>query len=477
MRSSYIRDWGTRPEWLRKIESKARQEVSRTVDVKWDVLLDDDDWAEDENGRGAAEDLVQPSHASRRSRLVVLFFLLLAAGLWLWVGGPFAPTQAEAGVAAALADEARIPAGTILAGASSAPAIQSVDFRENGVLPAVQVRIEQSRFLGQQAMVEVRVVDAVFPLSWREVRFYEQSATGWQRIPPVPAFWGDEQRLDSEYFTFRYRRGDGLAVQQAAATLDSHYSDLRRAFGLPAPSTVDRIRVEVEIGHGFSDRSQRRMQIRSPRLLSIPDGLTDGDVLVQYALFILTEWTITEAQERQSDNGTWQMSGSLRSGLRLWSYEQNGAPLARWQRALTETVLATNEESDEALTALCQRLSVWGSETPGAGPGIPCERMGSGLGKVDWQAAHLDQLPAPFVDYAGESPYVQIELPGSSLLLASLLDYATETYGRGRIPVLLGTPVGAGSWQTLIPAVFDVSAEEFEAGWQEWLAEEYGLRH
>jgi len=29
------------------------------------------------------------------------------------------------------------------------------------------------------------------------------------------------------------------------------------------------------------------------------------------------------------------------------------------------------------------------------------------------------------------------------------------------------------SWGSLIPAAFDVSAAEFEAGWQAWLMEEY----
>ncbi len=449
--------------------------MSKIVDVKWDVLLEDDDWADDGKSWAAVTTDTQARPTKSLARTLVVLCLLVVVGLWLWRGGPFAPTQAEVSVAAAVSSEARIPAETILTEVTSSPGIQPVDFEKSEVLPAAQVEIEQSHFLGQQAMVDVRVTDAALPLSWREVRFYEQSVAGWQRIAPVSAFWGDEQTLDSEYFRFRYRRGDGLAVQQAAVALDSHYSDLRRAFGLPAASATDKIRVEVEIGHGFSDRSQGRMQLSSPRLLAIPDGLTDRDVLVQSALFVLTEWAISEVQQRHTIYWVGQMREPMRNGLRIWSHRQSSAPLARWQGGLAQTAFATDGDGGEILAEMCQFLSVWGADTPEAGLGIPCEGMGGRLDKADWPAARLDQLPTPFDDYAGGNPDVQIDLPGSSLVLASLLDYATERYGRGRIPVLLGSPVGAGSWDALIPAVFDLSAAEFEAGWREWLGGAYGL--
>ena len=59
--------------------------------------------------------------------------------------------------------------------------------------------------------------------------------------------------------------------------------------------------------------------------------------------------------------------------------------------------------------------------------------------------------------------------------MALLFEYAVQRYGRERLPELLFETRPPTTWQTLIPAVFDVSIEDFEAGWRAWLAEAYGL--
>ena len=54
-------------------------------------------------------------------------------------------------------------------------------------------------------------------------------------------------------------------------------------------------------------------------------------------------------------------------------------------------------------------------------------------------------------------------------ILASIVDYAVTTYGRHTLPLLLQAMSVYDDWETLIPAVFDVSVEEFEAGWHAYL--------
>lgn len=71
--------------------------------------------------------------------------------------------------------------------------------------------------------------------------------------------------------------------------------------------------------------------------------------------------------------------------------------------------------------------------------------------------------------YGGESPGAT-EREGA--VFAAFLDYATQKYGVGRLPLLLAELQQPVTWDALIPAVFDVSAVEFEAGWREWLARE-----
>ena len=61
------------------------------------------------------------------------------------------------------------------------------------------------------------------------------------------------------------------------------------------------------------------------------------------------------------------------------------------------------------------------------------------------------------------------------MALATLIKYAVAVYGQDRLPTLLaGLGLHAG-WATLLPAVYGVSPGEFEAGWQAYLAEHYGV--
>jgi hypothetical protein len=62
-----------------------------------------------------------------------------------------------------------------------------------------------------------------------------------------------------------------------------------------------------------------------------------------------------------------------------------------------------------------------------------------------------------------------------AVMLATLIEYAAATYGRERLPVLVAGLVQYDNWETLLPAVFGVSPDEFEAGWQAYLATRYGV--
>lgn len=56
-----------------------------------------------------------------------------------------------------------------------------------------------------------------------------------------------------------------------------------------------------------------------------------------------------------------------------------------------------------------------------------------------------------------------------------LIEYAVTTYGRERLPALVAGLGRYEGWKTLIPTVYGVSSAEFEAGWQAYLAAQYGV--
>ncbi len=57
--------------------------------------------------------------------------------------------------------------------------------------------------------------------------------------------------------------------------------------------------------------------------------------------------------------------------------------------------------------------------------------------------------------------------------IATLLEYIVAAYGYEQIPVLLDSLADHDDWETLIPAVFGVSAADFEANWLNYLAQHY----
>lgn len=63
----------------------------------------------------------------------------------------------------------------------------------------------------------------------------------------------------------------------------------------------------------------------------------------------------------------------------------------------------------------------------------------------------------------------------TGLAFGVLIENATARYGEGRLPLFLAALAQRVTWNDLIPGIFDLSVEEFEAGWRVWLGEEYGL--
>jgi hypothetical protein len=60
------------------------------------------------------------------------------------------------------------------------------------------------------------------------------------------------------------------------------------------------------------------------------------------------------------------------------------------------------------------------------------------------------------------------------LAAESFIRFVVDTYGRERLPELLGALVRYGSWNDLIPNVYGHSAEKFVADWNVHLMKHYG---
>jgi hypothetical protein len=102
---------------------------------------------------------------------------------------------------------------------------------------------------------------------------------------------------------------------------------------------------------------------------------------------------------------------------------------------------------------------------------------------LDWRLVsapplNLAQFPLLTVGMAlaeYDSPAGGWSHRATAVALATVLEYAAATYGPEHIPVLVAEAGRDELWATLIPAVFGVSVDEFETGWQSYLAQQYGV--
>lgn len=194
---------------------------------------------------------------------------------------------------------------------------------------------------------------------------------------------------------------------------------------------------------------------------------------------------MAQASERYRLDSTWQ---PLLQGLRLWQVWEWDLPLATWREPVVLWLYVDLPEADQAVVLpqqyeqLCAAHTFWLSSPTQINIPLLCTE----LDQEPWYAAtwgshspliHLNQLDTQIV--SGQStddlPATDRQVPrGQSIALATLIKYAVVTYGRDRLPILVASLDQYESWATLLPAVYGVSAAEFEVGWQNYLATHYG---
>jgi hypothetical protein len=169
--------------------------------------------------------------------------------------------------------------------------------------------------------------------------------------------------------------------------------------------------------------------------------------------------------------------------LHLWALWEEGGPLAAGRqdvvRWLYQNAQAKSVDARQVVPAgydqLCRIYRVWGLSPWDVSIPLNCREVDESQGAPSVHpglATWLNELTYVAAYHKGDVPPVE---PVSRIVaLATVVDYAVATYGRDHLPRLLAALGEHASWQTLIPAVFDVSAAEFEAGWQAYLADQYG---
>jgi hypothetical protein len=344
------------------------------------------------------------------------------------------------------------------------------------------MHVNKIQRLGDRVMAEVTAEyeeDQV--RAYRETRFYEKSASGWQRIPPDPTLLGPQNTLKSANFTILYHVVDADAAFEAAPKLEQLYATLRYDFGLPAVVSTVVYTVEVD-GNALDvehfSYSQHKLTISSPFLLSLPVEITPATAVEEEAILPLAYLLIHEAFYQH--DARWQFNFGrwypMENGLALWELWQEEGLLASSHNIITWLYRMTeNPNSRHSLPAgyiqLCHIHGI--GQLTSSDLMIPHFCSGQDAERVP---THDDLALAstwPQRNDYGSRAHVSPNPYSAPITLETIIEYIVAIYGRDKLPQFFNALGEYTTPDTLIPALFGVSRAHFEAGWQAYLAQHF----
>jgi len=266
-----------------------------------------------------------------------------------------------------------------------------------------------------------------------ETRFYRRLDDRWVRTMPSADYWGEPRALRTEHLRLTYFARDADAVEAAAPQLERAYVGMYTTLGLEPPPAWETLTIAVvpqPVGRWTS--SPNDIEVMSPSLTQVPAGQSYADYLAYDVMGWFTYRAVRDAAPGM--NGRYLYRWPIVVwGLRGWLRDDLLAQPTPWQG---DVLAAVQAHRDDFLPA---RLS---------------------------EIADLRANINPARD----------EVILRYLAAESFVRFAAETYGRERLPDLLDALVRYGKWDEIIPQVYGVSAKRFEADWNAFLIEYYGLK-
>ena len=477
--------------------------MAQSTQVSWQVLLDEADW-ESESALELPPTVPDEEFRvarSRRAWWLMAGAVLLCALVWslhLWRQAQAGLAQVEADITQSLVlDGQAQQAGDDLLAEALLDDQSDANWRRRVLAEAQRAggagptaaEILSMDLHGDRAVARVLVTDARSPMPYRQVRFYRETERGWLRTQPDLSFWGSRETLESEAFTFYFRQRDRAAVAEAAPVLDALDRKMRDQLGLLTP--VARTVVFV-LGGGDSvgdawQGGEMPWRVQSPLLVPLPDQVTDARFLVESVAYSLRRQLVLSDVAAATSTIDFAPTPWLLSGLRLWLAWENGSALTGHTAELVHWLYADAPGGPRGLPEsqpeICQALDVWAFDPGGISLHLRCSGLIAPMPSAVPPATGLGQLPlimnlnALSYDRSMDAVTGAVleQRQGRVLAMATVLAYATQTYGSEVVSRLLLTVKKGQRWPEAAPAVFGVSADDFEAGWWVYLAQEYGV--
>ncbi|MFN8492202.1 MAG: hypothetical protein U0350_31675 [Caldilineaceae bacterium] len=288
---------------------------------------------------------------------------------------------------------------------------------------------------------------------------------GNNRQQPVGNFHDQtELQQRTDHFNFHFRRRDAATVRLVAPLIEQQYAALRQAVGLGEPAPDEMIRIDIGLG-----ATQATWLLPTP---AVQTSYT-GRVLSQnqpelWKLQVICMFGAVPPAPNMPES----MPEKCPTVASLHFSNNRFALPSPSADAPPPGVSATTMLTQSLTYLLAGRVL---DERLHDAPMAPGWRPM--LQAIRWWLGWNGPLPPPvWIDQASmaadpKENATQRYLADEQIIAArSLVDYAIKVYGCDKLPRLIAAFSQSDSWQTLIPAVFGVSAEQFEQGWQRYVA-------
>jgi hypothetical protein len=417
----------------------------------------------------------QPGWLVRHWRIgAVVLVIVATVGGWTW-------SVAQRGIAqieAELRDTVELELWTTPSLDEAKSYESSTPARDDTVHPLTST-VQLLALSGETAIVQLITQSEAGQPDLRQTRFYRQTAEGWQRTKPDAELWGVPHSLESPHFIFRFRQNDAGVVKLAAPQIEEVYIELQRNFGL-TPS-VEKLAIDVTVEHvtgaiPIPQWKHEPLVVPSPAIYLAPVELSESTILAQSIVLPLIDHMKGRAIEEHEIPPGWR---PLLPGLALWQLWELEMPLAHWHDDIVNSVYTggpADAQLPDRYAELCAMHNLWMVSPIIVGVPLECRVSDDEVWVARRLVGHgthmrLNHLGTWTKEY-DESYFFDFT---EVVAVATVFEYTAATYGYEALPVLLADLARYGSWETLAPAVFGVSAADFEAGWRGYLAQQYNV--
>ncbi|MCL4833009.1 MAG: hypothetical protein KJZ86_11225 [Caldilineaceae bacterium] len=472
--------------------------------VNWQILLDENEWDSDEevilpDPPMTPESALRPTGRLYWGSGLLLCLLAAIVGLRLWMQAQTGLAAVEKGLTHSLTTERRaaVEQDELLSAALLDPEadfswrVRMLEVQQQARERMLEVEIVDFVLAGDRAMAQVRLTDRSSGAAYRESRFYRETGQGWLRSQPTAEVWGESRTLESEYFVFTYGRLDGPAVMEAAALLDRAFVHMHTTLGQVLPvATGPEGKVAVHLAmQGVSYNpwysSGKPLAVNSPRLMRLPQGVTEGQALAESVAVSLRRAAVN--RRIAPLHRFYQPTPEFLSGLRLWLAWEEALVHADYRREIVLWLYANGPDGPQIAPTsygeLCELVCAWEMVAPVVPMTFYCSAdrfppsfalrpptvLHQLLLGINRELLAYEASPDPLTGglYASRL--------GQPIAIATLLEYTAHTYGQAGVVALLQAAQEGETWHSAPPQIFGVPAADFEAGWWAWLAAEYGV--